>query len=42
MDVHKASVGWDPRRGGKYITEAIVETKASTLVDGQGMSGTIH
>ena len=44
MDVHKASVVVGIRdAAGKYITEAIVETKASTLVElVKGMSGPIH
>ena len=44
MDVHKASVVVGMRdAAGKYITEAIAETKASTLLDFiRGMSGKIH
>lgn len=44
MDVHKASVVVGIRDGaGKYITEAMVETKAGTLRDFvKGLSGTIH
>jgi len=44
MDVHKASVVVGIRdAAGKYITEAIVETKASTLLElVKGMSGKIH
>jgi transposase len=44
MDVHKASVAIGVRdEHGKYITESIVETKASTLLEYvKGLRGTIH